>query len=369
MLKINLVEFQNAIERISKVVPKKHALPMLELVNLVGRSGSQDLTLYVTDLIYSCMITINAKIDYNFDINVKIDDIKKGIKYFKNEITLSMESNSKIKLTDGSKSMLIDYVDDDLQDKIFQGLRIDYIVKNEYVTDLQTLMTRLDKVSMSFAKDGIRPILNAAHFNKNDIVTCDGYRVSLNRSDDLYIVNPLNVPFDNLLIMKKLISKRDKGNITIYDATTHTSFSFGNTTFKIKNIEGDYVNYRSFFDNSDRSDYFNVDYTELKDSVKYLYNMSSNKKLPIVLETKEESLHIVFEELGNRYETKNALKNKIKDIRIAFNPEFILDAINCLDQDNLIFSLSNDKTSINPMILSTKNQNEKYLVLPVRCEK
>ena len=98
------------------------------------------------------MITINAKIDYNFDINVKIDDIKKGIKYFKNEITLSMESNSKIKLTDGSKSMLIDYVDD-LQDKIFQGLRMDHIVKNEYVTDLQALMTRLDKVSMSFAKD------------------------------------------------------------------------------------------------------------------------------------------------------------------------------------------------------------------------
>jgi DNA polymerase-3 subunit beta len=373
MLKINLVEFQNAIEKITKVLPKKTSLVLdgvkiLETVNLKTDSESQTFTLYVTDLTYLCKIKTKCNVLSDINVNLSFDSLKKGIKYFKNEVTLTLiqtDKEMKLSVTDGNKSLLIPCFPSELMVDIKNYNEQN--TNNHYVTDLQKFNTRIDKVSCSIAKDETRPILQGVHFNQNDIVTIDGYRISINTDPTLTFNEKINVPYTSLALMQKLISKKDKVELTVKENKLYTTFEFCDVVFATRNLEGEFPNYKQILSMSDREDYFTSDYQGIKESVKYIYDMRTNEKLPIVFETKENDLHIVLEEAGNRFTSRNNIKHKTNDVRIAFNPQYILDAINSLDQDDLIFNLSINNASINPLIISTKNQNEKYLVLPVRC--
>jgi len=374
MLKINLVEFQNAIEKITKVLPKKTSLVLdgvkiLETVKLKTDSASQTFTLYVTDLTYLCKIKTKCNVLSDINVNLSFDSLKKGIKYFKNEVTLTLIQTYKemISVTDGNKSLLIPCFPGEFMVDIKHYNEQN--TNNQYVTDLQKFNTRIDKVSCSIAKDEARPILQGVHFNQNDMVTIDGYRVSINTDPTLTINEKINIPYTSLALMQKLISKKDKVELTIKENKLYTTFEFCDVVFATRNLEGEFPNYKQILLSSDREDYFTSDYQSIKESVKYIYDMRTNEKLPIVFETKENDLHIVLEEAGNRFTSRNNIKHKTNDVRIAFNPQYILDAINSLDQDDLIFNLSINNASINPLIISTKNQNEKYLVLPVRYEK
>ena len=68
-------------------------------------------------------------------------------------------------------------------------------------------------------------------------------------------------------------------------------------------------------------------------------------------------------EIGNVQEPVKAEING-KDVKIAMNSKFIIDAVNALDEDDIVLSFNNQ---VQPFICQNeKNKDNLYLILPVR---
>ena len=90
----------------------------------------------------------------------------------------------------------------------------------------------------------------------------------------------------------------------------------------------------------------------------------SDKNSLIIFDIAGEKVEISSaSEIGNVQEPVKAEING-KDVKIAMNSKFIIDAVNALDEDDIVLSFNNQ---VQPFICQNeKNKDNLYLILPVR---
>ena len=360
MLKINLYDFKNAIERIEKVVPKKTKMPILETVNFKTVNESS-LELCATDLEQFTTMIIPCVADEQLNINIDVTAVKKALKYFKNDVRLSVKENNTVKVTDGNKSIDITYLDgNDAPEKPIPEF------ENTYTADLQKFDTRINKVKISVSKEDTRPIFTGVHLNKNDMVTLDGFRISVNIDDDLFIEDPMTIPYKNLALMQKLYGSKDNFELRIEANNKYIQFKFDNITFISRLLEGEYFRYEQSL-SLDTKQQVTVKTDDLQENVKYICDMKDkNSKNPMVAEFAKDNLTMTLSEITGKFSTSMELKNDY-EFKIGFDPNFVNEALTSIGKDNFISLLLPEK-NINPMLMLNEKQNEKYLILPVRMK-
>ncbi|MDE5943394.1 MAG: DNA polymerase III subunit beta [Clostridia bacterium] len=356
------IDLSDAVLKVVKACASKTTVPVLECIKLSAENDS--LTLTATDNEISICKTIKADVYEEGEVCVPgkyfADFIKKleGV-----QITLS---------TDGKKMDII-YADSQTDMQVLSAdefPRMDTnINESSFKVKTSDLKKFINSTSFCCATDDSRPILKGCQFviTGNDIcvTSLDGFRLAtvkgkvISSTGDLEIVCPART----LNEIEKMIPESD-GETEIFIQRGMILVSADNTVLTSRLYSGDFIKKENIIP----KDFITV-VTVNKDLLK-----ASIERAAILVRNDKNSL-IIFDINGDRIDVSSnseigSVQEPVKadvegkDVRIAMNSKFIIDAVNALSEDEIVLSFNNQ---IQPFTCENVNDKDNlYLILPVR---
>jgi DNA polymerase-3 subunit beta len=175
----------------------------------------------------------------------------------------------------------------------------------------------------------------------------------------------LIVPGDILDEIRRLVVNQE--TITIGDSENQVIFTFGDTTFITRKIEGSYPNYEAIIPN-EKTITAIVETTPLLEAVRRV-SITAQTHTPIRF-----NLDPALQLINVSSKTQDIAKGQEKVVAqlegegldIGFNHQYIIDGLNAVDTEEVLFEA---QTSLKPGILKTVGDEYFfYLTMPVRID-
>lgn len=196
------------------------------------------------------------------------------------------------------------------------------------------------------------------------VSSLDGHRISIRkiRLQDSYDDTKVIVPAKTLKEISNIISGSYDDMVSIYITDNHVIFEFDMTTVVSRLIDGEFFQVDKMLSN-DYETKVMINRKELMESIKRsMLMVNESDKKPIVFDIYEQTFHMnVSTTRGNFDENLNMIKDG-RDIKIAFNPKFLYDALNAIDDENASLYLLTPRS---PLFIRDDAGSYIYLVLPV----
>ncbi len=356
------IELSEAFLRVSKAISNKIANPILEGIKISAEDNI--LTLSATDTELSIEKKIKADVKVEGETVVPGKFITEFVKKLAStEIELEVNDKNQLLIRyDGNESIIQCYNPTEYPG--FRKLKTD-----EYFgisqRDFKTLVS---KSIFSVALDDSRPVLKGVLFdiNNNNIVSValDGYRLAkVNKKIISTITKSIVIPQRSLNEVSKMLEDSDE-IINVYIDNNAIMIDNGDTKIISRLLEGDFINYKQIIP-ANYETFVIVNKSQLEDAlerVSLLTKVGQNNF--VKFEITENNVYLTSNsEIGNIKENITATTSG-KDIKIAFNPRFLLEALRV--NSNEFVKMCYNK-SINPcVIVPTEGDEFLYLILPVR---
>lgn len=217
--------------------------------------------------------------------------------------------------------------------------------KFSYRIDQGVLKEMLRKTSYAASLDETRRVLNgvlmAFKSNKLTMVATDGRRLAL---VDHEVEFPEQAETEMILptkavneLMRVLLNE---GEVKIYAQKNQVVFEMGTTIMSSKLVDGVYPNYRQVIPGG-CDERVTLEREELLRAVRRVSVMTTDKSNAIRLTFSANQLiiNITSQEVGEGRETI-PVKYTGKEISIVFNPEYVMDPLKNMDDDEVFFELS-----------------------------
>jgi DNA polymerase-3 subunit beta len=236
----------------------------------------------------------------------------------------------------------------------------------------ETVKAMMLKTSFAVSTDESRYVLNGIFISLKDhkmtVVATDGRRLALvdgevdiaEKSGGEFIV-----PAKAVYELNRLL--QDKGELEIKFGENQAAFTMkddkGFSVLVItKLIEGNYPNYRQVIP-AETKERVPLNREEFLQALRRAEIMTSEKANSVKLTFGKNNLAITANspEVGEARETL-AVNYKGKEIAIAFNPRYLIDALNALSEDEVFFELIDE---LSPGVLKI-NGPFLYVVMPMR---
>lgn len=345
---VNTNEFKAAMEKVIKATMKGN-IPTLENIhvtisNSICRLHATNLT---TTIISSVPTNITETIDFILD---DVKNVCKAMKFFKEyEIAFNIDEN-KLTMSCGDKKISQNIKIETEKDNIFPCIN-EVISDKEYTYNVSDLKKRVNLINYAVAKSDNRPILQGIHFNGNDMVAIDGFKLAVNSNDALNIDTPITVPEIALKTAVDVLC----GDIKITTDSKYISIKDDNTSVIIRLLDGEFHDYKKTIPTN--TNFVDVDIKNFTEALKYLKTFISEKtKAPIQWLGNELRLKTI----KGMYEVTINTVNTTDNV-IGFNCDYMIDG---LSQFHDTASISVNKNS--PMLI--KQGDNTALVLPVRIK-
>lgn len=235
--------------------------------------------------------------------------------------------------------------------------------EKELLISAEELVTAINKVGYAVANTSVnRPQLLGVNIRCDNgylnFAGADGHRVSWFKikTDNKGYLN-VTVPKDCIEIIKSIHFTK---NIKITFNSNWISFADDNTTIKSRLIDGDFVSYENFFANLQNK--VIIDKHELIECISRIKAVSEEDRPKIILKLSTDNLKIELKESNVNYSEDLCIGND-NELKVAFNANYILDAIKNIDKDKLEVYVNTNKS---PFIFI--NNKHKALVLPVNMD-
>ncbi len=222
----------------------------------------------------------------------------------------------------------------------------------------------------SVAQDETRPILTGEMLqiknNNLNMVSVDGYRISYrqlklsNENEELEVV----IPGRTLSEINKILTSEEDEEVTVYFGDKHVLFDLGDSKVVSRLLEGEFLKYEQVF-SPDYETKILVDRKNFLMSIERAALISrEGKKNPIRVEIEKDKMIITSNaELGTAREELEVILEG-KEITIAFNPKYLIDALKAIEDDNVCIHFI---SSLTPCIIQPEEgEHYKYLILPIR---
>lgn len=356
------LDLSDAVLRVVKACATRTTVPLMECIKISAKNDG--ITLTATDGEISIQKKITAEVYEEGDVCVPgryfCDFIKKleGV-----QITLYSEgSKMDIIYADSQTSMQVLSGDD------FPRVDVD-INENSVIINTDELKKLITSTSFCCASDDSRPILKGCQMvikgNEICVTALDGFRLATMKGNVLYSSGDMEIicPARTLNEIEKMLPsgegeteiKLQGGSLLVcVDDTTLTSLLYN----------GDYIKKENIIPKSFNTT-VNVDKKLLKASIeRAAILVRSDKNSLIIFDISQGKIEVSSNsEIGKLNE---AVKADVwgKDLKIAMNSKFITEAINSLEEDEIVLSFNNQ---IQPFICeNAENKDVLYLILPVR---
>lgn len=357
---INLSE---AVLKVVKACAGKTTIPVMECIKLSARNDS--LTLTATDGEISIQKKIKAEIYEEGDICVPGRYFSDFIKKLEGEqITLSVEDRKmEITYADSQTSMQVLPADD------FPRVDVD-INENSVVVGTDELKRLITSTSFCCATDDSRPILKGCQIviSGGDIcmTALDGFRLATSSGkivsstfDKMEIICPARTLNE---IEKMLPAGEGETELKIQRGLILVCVDDTVLTSRLYN--GDFIKKENIIPKTFQT-VVKVERNLLKASIERAAILVRNDKNSLIIfDITSDRIEITSNsEIGNVLEPVKA-DAEGKDLKIAMNSKFIIEAINALTEEEVVLSFNNN---VQPFIIQNGQQKDSlYLILPVR---
>ena len=356
------IDLSDAVLKVVKACATKTTAPILECIKISAKNDKIILT--ATDGEISIQKNIKAEIYEEGEVCVPgryfSDFIKKleGV-----QITLSTEDKKmKIIYADSQSDMQVLPADE------FPKIDLN-INENSFTLKTTDLKKFIDATSFCCAQDDSRPMLKGCQFiiSGNDVcvTSLDGFRLAtisgkvINSTADLEIVCPART----LNEIEKMIPESE-GETQIYVQRGMILVSASDTVLTSRLYNGDFIKKENIIPKAFTT-IVKVEKSALKASIeRAAILVRSDKNSLIIFDITENKIEISSNsEIGNVQEPVKA-EVEGKDVRIAMNSKFIIDAVNALSEEYITLAFN---SQVQPFICENEVVKDSlYLILPVR---
>lgn len=233
-------------------------------------------------------------------------------------------------------------------------------------------MDAIKKVSIAPANDETRPVLAGVYFSFNEkiltLAATDSYRLSEKKihleedlSDKKFIV-----PSRTMSEVLRISSGDESGAISISSTENQILFKVGETQIISRLIEGAFPPYSQIIP-SDSKIKATVQYSELLSAVKMsaLFAKNSANNIRLKISGQDLSISSMANEAGDTV-SKIAAEVSGGEIEIAFNVRYVLDVLQVIQSDKVVFELNDDASA--GLIKSEKDKDFIYIVMPLKID-
>ena len=348
---------------VSKACAVKTITPILECIKIKAENDGLTLTAYDGEI--SIEKKIKAEIIEEGEICVNGKTFADFVGKIANfEVVVYTEENGMfIKYADSESRMQVLFADE------FPRLTNRSLDGKEYFeikeSDLKTLIA---KVSFCCATDESRPILKGALLEAKDGklegTALDGFRMGYTYCETQATSANMKIvcPARTLTEIARMLDGDE--NIKIYADKNSLSVAVKDTVITSRLYAGEFVKKENIYP-IDFTTRVTVNKSEIVDSVERASVLiRGDKNNLIIFDIKNGKIVINANSEMGKVEEIVAAELDGKELKIAMNGKFLLDALKALDEENILLSFN---TTVSPFTLeNVENKNCKYLILPVR---
>lgn len=201
--------------------------------------------------------------------------------------------------------------------------------------------------------------------DKIELTGLDGHRIAIRKSPlrNSHEAVDIIIPGKTVLEVSKIIPGDDEQEVMIYVTDNYIVFSFGDTVITSRLIEGKYFDVNKMI-NADYEIEIKLNKRELYTSVdaSMVYYKEGNKK-PIIFNIEGNNLHLELNAQDGKYDNDMDIEHTGSDLRICFDPKYIVDALKYIDDDDIYMQLMNNVKM--PLYIRDKEDTYTYVILPI----
>lgn len=373
--------FLAEIARVTPAVSKRSTLPVLSGIRL--RATCSRIAMSATDLEFEVRLQAKAVTTDGFgEAVIPATSLTKALKAMPGPdvVVEFQESDGRPLLTVASdnKTVTLDSYPAEDYPEIASGVEW----KPVCWFDATSLADALSRAVLCASGDESRPVLTGVQFNFDPeglkLVATDSYRLGIaTATTEPKGEAPDEAPIVPARVLKALAKqlKKDGGRGLIYLGTKEgkggpdsrfVEFSLGTGSWLTRQIEGDFPNWKALLPKEDAGSQFEFDSKELAEAAKGAADLRSAKSVPVriglddrcVLQMEDSQVASVTEDLGKASYSPNG----VGPMTIAFNPDFLIDGINFIDEERAVMRATDP---VKPTLFLGGN-GRRYLLMPVR---
>ncbi len=202
---------------------------------------------------------------------------------------------------------------------------------------------------------------------KNNVakfVTLDGHRMSIRNIELMgeYEDQKCVVPIKSLQEVMRIIDSDTQKNVNIYFSKDHILFEFDKTLVLSRILDGEFFRIESMLSN-DYDTKVNVSRLKLQNAIEQsMILIRENEHKPMILDIENGMLKLSVNSSLGFMDAKVNIEKSGSDLKIAFNPKFLVDALKVIDDDFVNIYFTNAKS---PCFIRDDKNTYTYLILPV----
>lgn len=347
---------QNLIKTLSKIGKKEDYTIMFEATK------SNKLTTTVSNSVISLQTYIDADVKEENVCAIpgeKFSSVISKLQEYETAITINetqvdiVSGNSKVKLALKSTNALAEKYEID---------KIDEKATDTILMPSATLSDMLKVVHTAVLSDLSKPALTGILLNMQnnnvEAVATNGIRLALIKEELNSDVNKkIIIPIETVKTLLQLLPQAGDVKIkTHIKNPTKVFFEFGNIKLHSSLLYGEFLDYTKLFYTPSTT--VVIDKEKLTDAIALVSTIAGS--MPICLDMKDNTFNVSSNSSeGESHIDFEVIKNG-NDLKIYFNSELLLKAINSTKSDEINLSFG---TNISPCIVIAENQ--KHIILPV----
>ena len=364
-IKINRDTLLKPLSAVSGIVERRHTLPILS--NLLLEAKEDKIVLTATDLEMQISLAVNtiAGEDLSTTISAKkLLDICRALPEA-TEITMTPQ-DSRIQVKAGKSRFNLQTLpatDYPLMSKAAEAA-------GTVITIAQRALKRLFRqVEFAMAQQDIRYYLNGLlleiNGNRLNVVGTDGHRLSFTSSElsETYEKQELILPRKTVIELIKLLDDSEE-DVTTEISSGQVNFSFGDIRLISKVIDGKFPDYTRVIPLGHQHN-FTIDRMTILLAMQRASILSNEKYRGIRMVLGKDNLRLISTN-SEQEEAEEELELSYNgdSLDIGFNVTYMIDVLNNVDSEKIIFSFADANSSC--LVTVPDDSNYKYVVMPMR---
>lgn len=361
-LRCNKSDLVNGINIVSKAIPSKTTMSILQCILVDSTKGCIKLTANDTELGIETIIEgeIVEKGIVALDAKIFLDIVRK---LPDNVVTIQTDSTYITNITcEKARFNIIGKSGDEYT-------YLPEIEKADFISISQlTLREIINRTIFSVAEDNNNKIMTGELFEiKGDnlrVAALDGHRISLRnvKLKESYSDRKVIIPGKTLSDIAKIITGGYEDYVNIFFTDKNVLFEFDTTVVVSRLIEGEYFNVDQMLSNNYNTKVI-IDKKELISSIdRATLLVKEGDKKPVIVNITDDQIELkINSTIGSMNESIDITKEG-NDIMIGFNPKFLMDALRVIEDEKISIHLLNTKA---PCFIKDDEGKYVYIVLPV----
>ena len=361
-IKCQGLELSETVSKVIKALPIKRVNPILDCVKITAKNDELILLATDLDLWIEKRIKANELLEGEIVVPGKIfAEYCKKIEEEEIELDGTEKNRLKIRYLDSEVSLSCGEVGEYPELKKVSEEKFFKVGKKDF-------RELINKIIFNVATDESRPPLKGCCLNiKGNVlegVASDGYRLALAtvNIENTEIEEKIVVPSRSMLEMSRLIED-DDSEIALSFEKHYIMLDLGHTKVVTRLIADNYIAYERIIPSEFTTEVV-VDKKQFENAIDRVSLISRNeKKRYVKMEVGENQVLLKAESETGEINEKVQIALKGKDIVIAFNSKYIIDAMRAIQDQYITLNFTSPSA---PGIIKGQDKSWLYLILPLR---